>query len=684
MNRLFDGTLRHRKAVLLTAAICLLAALLCMPLVRVNYDMAKYLPADAPSTRAMAKLSSAGAVPNVQVMLRDVSLPEALKAKETLAAVPGVDGALWLDDVADTAVPLAMQDAETTGAWYKDGSALYMLTCDIDRCVAVVDAIRQAYPDAALAGDAVNQAMVQSVSMGEISAIMLYVVPIVLLILLLSTGSWAEPILFLAAIGAAILLNEGSNVVIGEISYVTQACSAILQLAVSIDYAVFLLHRFSDEREKGLDAPEAMRLAIRKSGGAIAASALTTVSSFLALIIMDFKIGADMGLVLAKGIVLSYLSVMLILPALALSMTKLIDKTRHKMLLPSFRRTGGAVSRFAAPIAVLLILLIVPGYLAKDRVDFVFGSSGMHAEDSLVAREAREIAEVFGNRQQVLLTVPQGEPAKEKALCAALGDIQDVVSVAAYATSVGVEIPDALLSPEQLAMLRSGGVSRVILYVDTPDEGARAFAAVEAIKAAAARYYGTDYDILGASVVNDDLKTSITGDSMLVQLCAIAAIFVILLLTFKSLSIPLILLLVIEGAVWINLSFPYFTGDTLNYIGYQIICSVQLGATIDYGILMAQQYMAARRTLKRREAAAVSVGYAVRSILPSALILIAAGAALGVVSSNGIVSQMGSIFARGAAISAVMVILLLPALLMALDKVIQKTTLPAKGESHDA
>ncbi len=683
MSGILDRVLKHRRAVLIAAAVCLLIALACMPMVRVNYDMAEYLPSDAPSTRAMAKLAAGGGVPNVQVMIKDISLADALEAKRDMAGIPGVTGVLWLDDVCDPAVPLAMQDASTAGAWYRDGNALYMMTCDIGDCVSVVGEIRRMYPDAALAGDAVNQAMVQSVSMGEISSIMLYVVPIVLLILLLSTGSWAEPILFLAAIGAAIVLNEGSNIMFGEISYVTQACSAILQLAVSIDYAVFLLHRFSDERERGLDAPDAMRDAIRKSGGAVAASALTTVSSFLALIIMDFKIGADMGMVLAKGILLSYLSVMLILPALALSMTKLIDKTRHRMFLPAFRRTGRAVSRFAAPIAALLILLIVPGYLAKDRVDFVYGSSGMHAEDSVVASEAREIAGAFGNRQQILLTVPEGEPAKEKALCAALSGIEDIVSVTAYAASVGVEIPDAMLAPGQLAQLRSGGVSRIILYADTPDEGARAFAAVARVKAEAQKLYGDTYDILGASVVNDDLKTSITGDSMVVQLCAVAAIFIILLLTFKSLSIPLILLLVIEGAVWINVSFPYFTGDTLNYIGYQIICSVQLGATIDYGILMAQQYMAARKTLGRREAAARSVGYATRSILPSALILIAAGAALGVISSNGIVSQMGSIFARGAAISAVMVILLLPALLMALDRVIQKTTLPAKGDHHE-
>ncbi len=684
MNRIFDWSLRHRKAVLIVAAVCLIAALLCMPLVRVNYDMAQYLPADAPSTRAMQKMAKSGAVPNIQVMIKDVSLAEAGEAKRRLGGIPSVESVMWLGDVADLAVPLTMQDAATTEGWYKDGCALYMLTCDVKNCVAVVDAVRGMYPDASLSGDAVNQAMVQSVSMGEISSIMLYVVPIVLLILLLSTGSWAEPVLFLAAIGAAILLNEGSNVILGEISYVTQACSAILQLAVSIDYAVFLLHRFSDEREKGLDATEAMRRALKQSSSAIAASALTTVSSFLALIIMNFKIGADMGIVLAKSITLSYLSVMLILPALALSMTKLIDKTRHKMLLPSFKRTGRVVTKFAAPIAVLLILLIVPGYLAKDRVEFVYGSSGMHAADSQVAREANEIAEVFGNRQQVLLMVPQGQPATEKALCEELKTVRDVVSVTSYATAAGVEIPDAMLSPAQLEQLRSDGVSRVILYVDTPDEGARAFAAVESIKATAAKYYGDAYDILGASVVNDDLKTSITGDSMIVQLTAVAAIFLILLLTFKSLSIPFILLLVIEGAVWINVSFPYFTGDTLNYIGYQIICSVQLGATIDYGILMAQQYLEQRKTLSPREAAGAAVGYATRSILPSALILIAAGAALGVISSNGIVSQMGSIFARGAAISAVMVILLLPALLMALDKLIKKTTLPAKGEQHDA
>lgn len=684
MNRVFEGALGHRRVVLMVSAVCLLAALVCMPFVKVNYDMAKYLPADAPSMRAMAKLAKSGAVPNVQIMLRDITIPEALNAKRELMGIEGVRSILWLDDVADTNVPLEMQDALSTQMWYRDKSALYMLTCDIEECVAVVDAIRKLYPDALLAGDAVNQAMIQSVSMGEISSIMLYVVPIVLIILILSTGAWVEPLLFLVAIGAAILLNEGSNLIFGEISFVTQACSAILQLAVSIDYAVFLLHRFSDERARGLDAQSAMRAAIRKSFSAIAASALTTVSGFLALVIMDFKIGADMGFVLAKGILLSYLSVMLILPALALSCIRWIDKTQHKMLLPLFHRTGRAVTRVFPAIIVLMVILIVPSFLARNRVDFVYGSSGMHAEDSLVGRETWQIAEVFGNCQQILITVPAGEPAKEAALCGALADVRDVVSVTSYATAVGTQIPDVIVPPAQLSQLRSDGTSRIILYVDTLDEGARAFDAVESIRQTAEAYYGDRYDILGASVVNYDLKTVITRDNAVVQFCAVAAVFLILLLTFKSLSLPLILLLVIEGAVWLNVSFPYFTGDTLNYIGYQIICSVQLGATIDYGILLAQRYMKARAKLSAREAAVEAVDYAARSILPSALILIAAGAALGVISSNGIISQMGTIFARGAAISSALVVLLLPALLMALDKLIVKTTLPAKGEWDDA
>lgn len=680
LTRLCAWILNQRKAVVGLAVLSALLAVIGMAQVRVNYSLADYLPADVPSTRALQTLESSGTggVPNLQVMIRDISLPRALQIKRELQSIPGIHQVLWLDDVADLNTPLEMMDPALTAAWYQDQTALFMVAGDAAQCVGIIGAIENAFPEATLAGELINQSTLQTGTMGEVAAIMLYVVPLVLLILFLCTGSWLEPVLFIAAIGLAILLNEGTNFFLGEISYITQASSAILQLAVSIDYAIFLLHQFEDERQKGLAPQEAMLAAMKHSGSAIAASALTTVFGFLALTLMRFELGGDMGLVLAKGILLSYLTVMLILPALALVLHKPLEKTRHKMLMPKFDGLGKMIIRFGAPIAAVLVMALVPSFLAQQQNDFVYGSSGMYTEASPVMQSAAEIQEIFGRQQQLLLLVPQGEPARELSLVTALQQMDHIASVTSYVTSAGVEIPDMMVPPAQLSQLRSGGYSRFILYANTNDEGPEAFRLVESLRALAAEYYGDDSHLIGQCVVNYDLKQTITGDNLKVLLGGIMAIFIVLLFTFRGIALPILLMLAIEGAVWLNLGLPYFSGDRLNYIGYQIISSVQLGATVDYGILLAQQYLAARKSLSPRDAAAKALGFAIRSILPPCLTLVIAGTMLGVVSSNGVISQMGAILGRGAAISGGMVLIALPILMILCDRVILKTTIRKK------
>ncbi len=684
MNWLSDKVLGHRRKILILAAVLSLAGALAMTQVSINYNLSDYLPARAPSTIALDTLyESSDGIPNLQVYVPDISLADAARAKDTLLAIPHVTSVLWLDDVADPLIPLAMQDAQTVAGFYKDGAALYQATVDIAHCAAVTLAVRDAFPGCRLSGEAASQATVQTASMAEIADIMLLAIPIAIIILLLCTGSWLEPFLFIATIGVAILLNEGTNVFLGEVSYVTQACSAILQLAVSFDYAVFLLHRFTEFRREGEEAQLAMKHAMRASVSSITASAMTTIFGFLALMLMDFRMGADMGVVLAKGVTLSFLSVMIFLPALAIGCTKLLDKTTHRPFLPSFKRFSRAVVRFGAPIAVVLLIALVPAYIAQNQNAFVYGSSGMHAEDSPIRVEAREIEQVFGGQQQLLLLVPEGDPVREKNLTAALAALPGITTAVSYANQVGAEIPDIILSPAQLSQLRAGGYSRIVLYSDLQDEGEDAFSLVVAIRALAAEQYGESAHLVGQMAVNYDLMKTITGDNLKVLLGAIVAIGLVLLVTFRSVSIPVILLLTIEGAIWLNMALPYFMGDSMNYIGYQIISAVQLGATVDYGILLANRYMELRRTLCKRDAVRSAVQLTTGSILAPALILICAGTILAMISSNGVISQMGAILARGTAVSSLMVLLLLPTLLIALDGVIMKTTLRGKASGKE-
>ena len=673
MRRFSLAVVRQRRAIIVLSVLLCAVSIFAMLNVRVNYDLASYLPKDAPSTKAMGLVGDD--VPNLKVYVPGVSLSQAVNAKAAIAASPHVKRVLWLDDTMYLrGRPEETIPEEALVPWYQEGGALYQVAIDSTDYSTGYSDIKGLFPDAIMAGDAANQATVISVSMREVARIIPFILPIVIFILLFATRHWFEPVLFLLSILVAILLNEGSNVFLGSVSFITRASSAVLQLAVSIDYAIFLLHRFGECREKGMDNQSAMVEAMVLSAPAVAASAMTTLFGFLALTLMDFGLGKDMGFVLAKGILFSYLTVMVFLPALAISAAKWIDKTAHRSFMPRFQKFSGVVIKRGLPLSIILIILMVPAYLGQKSNTFLYGSGGMHAPGSRVKYEAQEIERMFGRSQQMLLMVPQGDLARVSELGEKLKATQHITGVVSYPTEVGLGIPPEVIPADALAQLRSGGYDRLILAADTPEEGEEAFRLVESVRSIAASYFGDTYRLIGENVVNLDLKNTITKDNTEVLLGGIIAIGVILLLTFRSLSVPFILLLVIQGAIWINLSLPYFFGQELNYIGYEIVSSVQLGATVDYGILLTQRYLEARRRMGKREAAQYALSMSTGSILPPAFILASAGLLLGRISSNGVISQMGTILGRGALISAVMVLVVLPNLLIICDGLIKKTT----------
>lgn len=686
MTMAADFILRHKKAVLIITAVLMLVCAVLSMLVDINYNLTDYLPDDAPSTQAIRTLneSASARIPNLNVCAPVSGMPEALALKSELMAFDFIEGVLWLDDVADVTKPLEMLPADTVESWYNDGYALFRVTVAQGRSIEALDTIREHIGEGALfSGEASDSAYMQTATMGEISKIMVFAVPLVLIFLLFATSSWLEPILFIAVIGVAIVLNMGTNIIFGEISFVTNAASAILQLAVSMDYAVFLLHSFARHRQETPNVAEAMKKAMTESAPAIAASMMTTLFGFLSLCLMKFKIGPDMGLVLAKGVLLSFVAVMILLPVIAIWATKLLDKTRHRSFLPKFDGFARFVTRICVPLGVVITIIIVPSFFAQQKNDFIYGSSSMHGEDSQITTDGNYIKEIFGTAQQMIILVPEGSAALEAELSESLKSAHGVTSVISYSETVGITIPEELLDEASLSQLRAGGYSRIILYADVDDEGDAAMAAVEDIRAIAAGVYGEDYYLIGQSAVNYDLKSTVTGDNFRLTMAAIVSIALVLLVTFRSLSLPIILLLTIEGAIWINLSITYFMGNSMNFIGYQIVSSVQLGATVDYGILMTSSFMRNRETMDKKTSVIRAVSDTAPSVLTPAFILFTACAILGVVSSNGVITQLGTMLGRGALISVAMVLMFLPSLFMLLDPVIQKTTLKKRAGKKD-
>jgi predicted RND superfamily exporter protein len=674
MGFLYAFVLRHRTLVIAAALILTVVCGFLWLRVGIDFSLADYLPDEAASTQAVDKLSDiAGAgLPNASVYVQDVTVSQALAIKARLLAADGVEDVLWLDDAVDVARPVALGDQATVDMFYKDGGARFYVSVSEDDVVRAVAALQEAAGDGALVvGESVRETTIQTKTMDEIGMILVYAVPLVLLILLITTTSWFQPVLFIITIGVAIVINAGTNIFLGKISFVTQATSALLQLAVSIDYAVFLLNRFNERHVEGETTAQRMLGAMKESSVTIAASAMTTVFGFLSLLFMRFKIGPDLGFVLAKGVLISYLSVILFLPPLAIFLEKPLVRLSHRRLIPRFDRFGRFAARACVPIAIVTLLLLVPAYLTQRGNDFVYGSSGLYADDSEVMTNEAYVNSVFGARQEFVLLVPEGNPAAEAALTDALQKADGILEVVSYANQVGA-VPPEMLTKAQLASFRAGGFSRIVAYASTSDESAEAFRVVESVRTLADEYDPGENYVLSRSAVNYDLMDIITGDNLKVLAAAVIAIAIVLLFAFKNAFTPLILILTIEGAIWINMSIPRLTGGSLNYLGYQIISSVQLGATIDYGILLTQRYLEARSGLAKSEAAAKSVGSAAATILTPAAVLVTAGTALSYASTNGIIIQMGRILAIGTAISAFMVLFFLPALLMACDRLIRR------------
>ena len=678
MRKFYTYIVNHPKIIMISFAIVFVICLFCRPWIAVNYDMNDYLPEDSASTKALDTMNEEydGGIPNARVMVQNVTVPEAMQYKEQLEAVDGVTDVTWLDDLANITQPLEFIDTDTLETYYKDEAALFSVTIDEDKRIEACDSIREIIgEDNAMSGSAVSTAVATTSTVTEIPIISVIGVLFVLLVLIITTTSWAEPFIIMIGLGVAVLINAGSNLIFGEISFVTNAAGMILQLAVSLDYSVFLLHRFEECRKEIADTKEAMITALCSSTSSILSSGLTTVIGFLALCLMQFRIGPDLGIALAKGIAISLITVFVFMPVFILATYPLIDRSGHRKFVPSFQKFGTFVCKVMIPFVCLFVILIVPSYLASNANSFYYGASHIFGEKTQLGKDVAKIESVFGKNDTYVLLVPKGDLAKQKELSDALHDVPEVTSIVSYVDTVGSEVPEQYLDEATLAKLNSDDYTRMVLTVDADMEGTATFSLVEQIRDIAENYYPDEWLLAGEGVSTLDLKDTVTADMVKVNLIAIAAVFVVLLVTMKSISIPVLLVLGIETAIWINLSVPYFSDKSIFYIAYLIISSIQLGATVDYAILFTDRYMEYRKTQNKRDSIIATVSSCTVSILTSATVLTVVGFLLGAISSHGLLAQLGTLLGRGTLCSLAIVLFVLPGLLYLFDGLIKKTTL---------
>lgn len=651
----------------------------CYPLVGVNYDLSKYLPDFAPTKQALDVMEEEFGYPGMaRIMVKDVTMQEARTIRQRIADVDGVELVVGPDLATNVYSTDAFLSNSLTDKFYKDGNAVYQIIFeDGDSDATTHEAIDKIYDivgkdRGCFSGSAVSNKERQESITREIAMAIAISLVIIWLILTLTTTSWFEPFLFILVMIVAIILNMGTNLMFGSISFFTFSTAAILQLAVSMDYSIFLLHTFTAIKNEGVDSEEAMKRAIVKACSSILASGATTIVGFLVIALMRFTIGKDVGFVLTKGILCSLVTVLFLMPTLILRFDKRIEKTAHRPFLPPFDALGGFMYRIRIPVLIVAVTCAVPCYFGQAMNYFYYGDDAMGSgPGTRVYEDSREIEAVFGKANVVIAMVPNGSIVKERELTEELED-QDFIDYAlSMSGTMPQGIPESFLPKNLVEQLRTDKYARLLISMETREESAYAFQCSETLTEIVRKYYPEDSYVIGMTPTTIDIRDILTDDYNRVSVISLIGVAIVVMLTFKSVLVPILVIIPIEVAIYLNMTIPYVIGDSVVYIGYIIVSCLQLGATIDYSILMTNNYMDFRRTMESQDAAVTAIARSALSIITSGGILTVVGYLLYFTSSIAAISQVGRLVGRGALLSMVLVMSLLPALLAAFDKPIR-------------
>ena len=659
------------------AAGCLFS-LIAMLFVNVNYDLTEYLPDTARSHIGLDQMESAFGYPGTaRVMLKDVSLYEAKQYKDRLEAVDGVDQILWCDSTVNIYAGEDFIDVESIEDYYKDGCAVMDVTFDEgDTSAKTAQAIEQMQAITGEKGYYVGMA-VQTKSLtenveSEMSLILTVAVIMIFAVLCITTNAWSEPFLFLLVMGVAILLNRGTNIFIGTVSFLTDNVAMVLQLATSMDYSIFLLDAFSREREGGLSEEEAMVRAVDDAINSIFASSLTTVVGFLALVSMKFTIGFDMGLVLAKGIVFSLMTVVFFMPAMILKFASMNERTRHRRFLPDFQGLSRRIYKARYASLALMLLLVPPAYVAQGMNTYLYGNSAVGAsEGTKVYADDQVIVNTFGRSNMLLALYPNTSSVREREMTEAIEALPYVKSVTSLAGTLPEGIPEEFLPQSLTGELHTRDWCRMLIYIRTKSESSQAFACTQELEEILTGYYPENSYLVGETPSTRDIRDTITEDNTRVNMLSLLGVFLVVMASFRSLVVPVLVIIPIEAAIFLNMAVPYLAGDTMVYMGYIIVSSIQLGATVDYAILLANNYAACRKKIPdKREACIQALSLSCTSIFTSGTIIVLAGYIIHFISSTAAIGDLGHLIGRGGLYSMVLVLTVLPALLVLFDRIV--------------
>ena len=683
---------KHKVLVLLIGLLLVFPSMIGIAKTRVNYDLLSYLPETLETVKGQdIMVDEFGMGAFSMVVVENMEMKDIQKLEDEFSQVEHVKDVLWYDDVADISLPVEMIPQDLREAFFK-GDATMMLvlfdnTTSSDEAMDALTELRKlANKQCFISGMTGVVTDIKNIAMKELPIYVVIAAVLSLVVLELTSGSFVVPFLFLLSIGLAILYNLGSNIIFGETSYITQALTAVLQLGVTMDYSIFLLNSYEENKKRfPEDKNRAMGHAIANTFKSVAGSSVTTVAGFIALCVMTFALGRDLGIVMAKGVVIGVICCVTILPALVLFFDKPIEKTQHKLLLAKMDKPSAFITKHYKAWILVFLVFLLPAIYGNNhtKIYYNIAESLPATLDSNVAND--ELKNVFDMSNIHMIMMDKNMDSKEKQKM--LNEIDQVDGVKwsiSMNSLIGPTIPDSMI-PEDIKKIFKGKDYELAFicseYGSATDEVNAQIKAIDKI----VKSYDKSGMVIGEAPLMKDLQDTTDADLVRVNVISIGAIFLIIMFLFKSIALPIILVAVIEFAIMINMAIPFYQGVSLPFVASIVIGAIQLGATVDYAILMTTRYQRERQRGKdKMESISIAHKTSMPSIISSGLSFFAATFGVSCYSQVEMIGSICTLLARGAIISMIVVLFVLPAMFMIFDKLICKTSIGFLGDRKAA
>ena len=674
---------RHRILMLIIGFLLVIPSAIGMAKTRVNYDLLSYLPEHLETVKGQDILvDEYGMGAFSMVVVENMKMKDVQKLEEQFSEVPHVKDVLWYDDVADISLPVEMLPKDIREGFFK-GDATMMIalfdntTSSDDAMEAVTEMRKIANSQCFISGMTGVVTDIKNIALQELPVYVVIAAVLSLVVLELTGTSFVVPFLFLLSIGLAILYNLGSNIFLGETSYITKALTAVLQLGVTMDYSIFLLNSYEENKKRFPDDKErAMGHAISNTFKSVAGSSVTTVAGFIALCVMTFALGRDLGIVMAKGVLIGVVCCVTVLPSLVLVFDKPIEKTKHKPLMSNMDKPSAFITKHYKVWIIIFLVLLFPAIYGNNHTQIYYNiaESLPSTLDSNVANDELNKDFQLSNMHMILMDKNMDGLNKQK-MFDAIDEIKGVKWTISLNSLVGPTIPESMIPSDLKDIFQSDQYELAFVcseYGSATDEVNAQIASIQEV----VKQYDSTGMVIGEAPLMKDLQDVTDVDLVNVNVLSIAAIFVIILIIFKSISLPVILVAVIEFAIMINMAIPYYQGVSLPFVASIVIGAIQLGATVDYAILMTTRYQKERQNGKdKMEAISIAHKTSMPSIISSGLSFFAATFGVSLYSQVEMIGAICTLLARGAIISMIVVVMILPAMFMIFDKVICKTSI---------